>query len=372
MRDPSAAPAAPARPRLRLPAPVLSQLLIFAAWTVYGVAYGWYTYFIRQQNGIPVTALINFIWFKLPDVWLWALLTPPIIALARRFRVTTANAIHRVPLHLMLAIVVHFVEMTVLVAITPWTRPYGPVPHWPGVLLTGLFYNGFVYLGIVAAVHAIDEQRRALHLRTALLETELRLLRLQLQPHFLFNTLHAVAELLHRDPRAAEHAIVRLADLLRWTLQSSGAREVAVRDELAALETYLEIQRLRLGDRVTMSVEADADTLHLGTPSLLLQPLVENALRHGVRTASSGDVRVRVRRDGERLELSVSDDGRGVTNGYREGTGLRATRERLAGLYGTLGRFAITPAPGRGTTVAIVIPARPVGEPAGTAGATAS
>jgi LytS/YehU family sensor histidine kinase len=230
--------------------------------------------------------------------------------------------------------------------------------EWPEGLWVGLLYDVFVYVAIVGTAQAIGAHAQALRLRNDLLESELRMLRMQLQPHFLFNTLHGVAELVHRDPASAERALMRLADLLRWTLQSSAAREVSVREELAALETYLEIQRLRHGPGVVMRVEADADTMGLGMPGLLLQPLVENALRHGVRSTDVAGVHVRVRRDGDRLLLAVTDDGRGLAPGFRVGTGLRATRARLAGLYGADQRFEIGGADGRGTRVAIAIPAR--------------
>jgi LytS/YehU family sensor histidine kinase len=134
---------------------------------------------------------------------------------------------------------------------------------------------------------------------------------------------------------------------------------VALQDELAALETYLEIQRLRHGDGLTFRIEANPDTMELAVPSLLLQPLVENSIRHGLRSGSRGKISIRAGREQQTLRLVVEDDGRGLSSGFREGTGLRTTRARLIGLYGGSHTFRIQAAPTGGTMIEIELPARP-------------
>jgi len=336
-------------------------LLVFGGWTAYALLaaslfYGW-----RSRDGVP-PPLLGMMQYWLVTSWAWALATFPIVALARRFPVTPATWPARIPLHLGMAVVMHVAVTVTLWAVHPYVRS-GPRPEMPYALIGNLFFHMFVYVALVAIVQAAVAQGQALRLRNELLEAELNVLRMQLQPHFLFNTLHAVSELIHVDPPRAERALARLGDLLRWSLQSSGRQEVPLREELAALESYLDIQRLRHGDDLTFRIEADADTLGLAVPNLLLQPLVENAIRHGVRGRPGRGVTVRARRAEGRLELAVDDDGRGIDPGWREGTGLRTTRARLAGLYGENHALRLEPRPEGGTRAAVSLPARPVEAP---------
>src|SRR5262245_18797460 len=220
--------------------------LVFLGWTLYGVLTANIHYVFGRSLGMK-ESFWRLVRFELPEDWLWALLTFPILAAAHRLPVTRANWTKRVPLHLALATVVHFLRVGVLWLIEPYVREQRGL-QMPFALVGTILLDGFIYVAIVAVVHAASAQGQALRFRNELLEAELRLLRMQLQPHFLFNTLNAVSELARSDPERAEQALVRLGDLLRWSLQSSRLREVALQDELGALETYLEIQRLRHGD----------------------------------------------------------------------------------------------------------------------------
>jgi signal transduction histidine kinase len=331
--------------------------IVFGGWTAYAFVAAYIFYAWRSRTGQQHPPYLGMVHFWLVTCWLWALLTLPIVAAARRFPVTAANWPVRIPLHLGFALVTHVVQNVVLWAIHPHVRP-GPRPEMPESLFGTLILDLFVYSAIVAAVHARDAQRQAFRLRTELVEAELHLMRMQLQPHFLFNALNAVSELIHIDPARAERALARLADLLRWSLQSARLREVPLREELAALDNYLDIQRMRHGEQLTFRVDPAPDTLGLAVPSLLLQPLVENAILHGIRGLPAGTVAIRARRDGDRLELEVSDDGRGIAASFREGTGLRTTRARLAGLYGADQRVHIAAGERGGTVVGIELPAR--------------
>jgi signal transduction histidine kinase len=331
---------------------------IFLGWTLYGILVANLVYGVRTVAGLPRVSLGNLVRYQLPEAWLWALLTFPILALARRFPVTGRTWWARVPLHLVFAILVHVVIAVTMDVAHPFVRAGGPRPEMPERLLMNVFFDLFIYAGIVATWHAAFAQGQALRLRNELLEAELRMLRMQLQPHFLFNTLNAVSELIHRDPARAERALARLGDLLRWSLQSSSLKEVTLAEELAALEIYLDIQRLRHGDGLVLRVAADPAALDAAVPSLLLQPLVENAIRHGVRGARAGRVEIAARRENGRLRLTVDDDGTGLAPGFAEGTGLRATRARLAGLYGEEQSLRLVPRATGGTSVEVVIPAR--------------
>jgi signal transduction histidine kinase len=228
-----------------------------------------------------------------------------------------------------------------------------------------------VLLGALAlADHLLaarERERRAAALERSLLEAELRALRLQLQPHFLFNALNTISSTMYEDPAAADALLGRLAELLRTSLRTTHAHEVALRDELALLEQYLGLMRARFGDRLVVHVDAPAAVGACLVPSMLLQPLVENAVRHGgVSATGRGVVRVRVARVGPEIELRVHDDGPGLAPGrdpLASGTGLAATARRLQLLYGDAHALRASDAPG-GFEVIVRIPAREAATPA--------
>jgi signal transduction histidine kinase len=355
-RPTAAARKSPAAPRPFLWRLGRTLLIAFLAWSVYAVIAANVLYVFRANVNAPRAPFYGMVQFTLPDAWLWALLTPLVFAAARRFPVVGRTWWPNAALHVVLALVIHLVHQVGIWWLHPHVRP-GPRPLMPASLYATLLFDVFLYAAMVASVHAVDARRQAMRLRSELLESELRLLRAQLEPHFLFNTLNAVSELVHIDAARADRALARLGDLLRWTIQSSGLHEITLREELAALETYLELQRLRHEDLV-FAIAADADTLALAVPGLLLQPLVENAIQHGVRGMPNGRVHIGARRRDGVLAIEVVDNGRGVAADSREGTGLRATRARLEGLYPGTHHFAFRNAPGGGTEVVVEIPAR--------------
>lgn len=230
------------------------------------------------------------------------------------------------------------------------------------VVVTGML--GVQHLGDLYQ-QARERERRAAQLRTDLAESRLQALRGQLHPHFLFNTLNTIAALVHQDPDGAERVTSRLGDLLRETLQGDGRTEVPLRRELGFLQRYAEIQQTRFTDRLTVEIDTAPETLDAMVPSLILQPLVENAIRHGIEPrAARGTVRVTARRQADRLELAVHDDGVGIRpdgcNGHDTagcGVGLSNTRLRLRELYGE-GRhsFTIAAAVDGGTVATLSLP----------------
>ena len=202
---------------------------------------------------------------------------------------------------------------------------------------------------------------RAVELEKSLVQARLQTLQMQLNPHFLFNSLHSISSLMHKDVEAADDMIVRLSDLLRAALDSSDTQEVTLREELKFLQRYLEIEKIRFGNRLTVTTEVAADTLDAQVPNLILQPLVENAIRHGIEPhAKAGRIELRAKLADGKLTLDVIDNGSGLKNSgaTKEGVGLTNTRARLRTLYGDAHRFELSNAPTGGLQARIIIPFR--------------
>jgi len=196
-----------------------------------------------------------------------------------------------------------------------------------------------------------------------LAQAQLNALRMQLHPHFLFNTLNSISVLMSEDVATARRMLSRLSDLLRTSLDNDGRHEVSLREELEFLKAYLEIEETRFQDRLTVRMQIEPDLLDARVPNLILQPLVENAIRHGIATrAQSGVIEINAARDNGMMRLTVRDDGPGLgTNSPSSlisGIGLSNTRERLKQLYGANHRFEMMNASGGGLEVVIAIPFR--------------
>lgn len=238
--------------------------------------------------------------------------------------------------------------------ITKYTRPlFGP--------------DIFVYFAIVGVAHAFSFYRRskerdlrAVELAASLAEARLHALRMQLQPHFLFNSLNAIAALMHEDPDRAESMIEALADFLRLTLRDSQGAETTLRQEIEFVKRFLEIEKIRFGDRLAYQIDVPDETLGISVPVLLLQPLVENSVTHGIeQKIGSGEILIQARLEADRLHLSVRDNGLGIPKNPGVGVGLTNIRERLRELHGDAARFHISSMDG--TLVEIELPrkARP-------------
>ena len=214
-------------------------------------------------------------------------------------------------------------------------------------------------------------EARAAELHAQLADARLEALRRQLDPHFLFNTLHSISALVERDPRGVRRMVGQLSDLLRRSMDDTAAPEIPLREELALLELYVDIMRIRFGDELTVEMHIDPQALDAMVPNMLLQPLVENAIKHGVeQRAQGGLVEISAALDGSWLVLRVLDNGEGTppkrwsmpgsppgdADGARLGVGLRNTTARLAQLHGAEYRFTLEPSANGGTTVEVRLP----------------
>ncbi|HET9752659.1 MAG TPA: histidine kinase, partial [Myxococcales bacterium] len=214
------------------------------------------------------------------------------------------------------------------------------------------------YMAVVALEHGRRYRFRAARLESDLREAKLQALEAQLRPHFLFNALNTNSSLVRaRQDQAAIRAVAALGDVLRGALRQTEA-EVALRDELLLAERYLDLERARFGEALSFSVDADPGTAAAQVPSLLLQPLVENALKHGREADGRAHVSIRVQRSGADLRIEVRDGGSGPLAGAHDGIGLSNTRARLRHLYGERGRFSLRPAPGGGALALVELPLR--------------
>lgn len=302
---------------------------------------------------------------SLAEWWLWAALTPAILRLASRFPIQRSAAFRNVAIHFAAMFVVGVAKLL----LDQWIRllMFGSAGY---LLLTNAAFNFLVYWALVSYAHGIRYYRtgrqrelQSAQLETKLAETRLQLLNMQLQPHFLFNTLNTISELVHEDPETADRMISGLSTLLRETLNAGSAPAVSLEKELELLRCYLEIQRARFGRRLDATIETDPALQDAAVPVLLLQTMVENAIRHGLaRRGDAGRIVVAVRRRGDRVELTVQDDGDGVTGEQREGIGIGNTRARLHALFGASHTLVVSNRADGGALVTISFPYRSVAQ----------
>jgi len=307
--------------------------------------------------------------------WLaWWILLPLLFAWCRRLKDTSWNvrgpalllgALAALLLAPLVAQCLHFLQIALRLCVGDCEPAFLPFSApWFAQAVRSAGVNLPVYAGFVLAWHAAsyyrearDRELRAAELEGLLHQSQLEALRSQLNPHFLFNALHSMAELVHTDPKLAEQLLVRLGELLRQVLQSSNRQEVPLAEELEFIRGYVEIEQMRLGERLCVRWDVDAALAQAPVPSLILQPLVENAVQHGIAAASGpGTLDIVARRDGEFLVLEVRDNGPGPRGAAErsQGIGLANTRARLQRLYGERQGFEIQA--GEGMTVRLRLP----------------
>jgi two-component system LytT family sensor kinase len=293
--------------------------------------------------------------------YVWAAFTPLVAWVSRQLRISRARW-WRILILGVIGVPVAFIKVTmtrVLRGITEGGEAYFQI--------SDLAAQYLIYWGIIAATHAWlyyrdvqGRELRASQLEALLAQTRLQMLSMQLQPHFLFNTLNTIAELVHQRPEAAERMIGDLSHLLRETLHAGLVDRVPLGQELQLLDRYVEIQRARFGDRLAVDVVIDDEnTRQALVPSLLLQPLVENSIKHGIGArAGAGRIEIVIARSGDTLAIEIKDDGRGLGDAaVTEGVGLGNCRSRLQALYGTSPyQLDIVNRDGGGAIVRIVVP----------------
>jgi signal transduction histidine kinase len=349
----------------------------FAIFTLIGLAFATSTYAMYALKGEPLP-FYKVLYWALSEWWLWALLAPAIFWLDRRFPLGRAQWRRSLPVHVLGWVAVMLVHETGYVLLDRAASGFaiGPLPPLSRHLLLFiskrasfdlLVYAALVGLSCMANIYRRYQERelRASQLEAQLTRAQLEVLRSQLQPHFLFNTLNTISSLVHSDTAAAERVVSRLGDLLRLSLKHTGQHELPLREELEFLGHYVDIQRSRFRERLSVEVDAPAETLDGLVPTFVLQPLVENAVRHGIEPQTGpGRVQVRAARDGDRLVLEVADNGPGLVEpppeggGNGRGIGLANTRARLEQLYGAEQGITLAKRPEGGVVVRLEVPWR--------------
>ncbi len=327
----------------------------------------------RAGGPPPITEwAVNFA-AMLADWYLWALIAPLVIWLGARISLAGGVRIRVVGAHLVLGVAIAFLKVTLRYWVgraVPWL----PTQPWPGILDT-VPTNALVYWSILGVGYALEyyarfreRELRAANLESRLARAQLDVLRMQLHPHFLFNTLHTISVLVREGENdTADRMIARLSELLRLSIDLEAMNEVPLARELEILSSYIDIQQMRFQERLRVCIDVEESARDGLVPTLILQPLVENAIRHGIgQRESGGRIDILGRRVGERLELTIRDDGPGITSEYAAGSGgvgLANTRARLEQQHGDQHRFELKNEPAGGLAVLVSVPWRVAVEP---------
>ena len=319
------------------------------------------------DNTTPLAVLLR---LELPVWFFWVAATVAIVRLSRRYPLDRARPYTSIGLHVATAAVTAtlFVSFRLLwyqsFNPSPYTDPY--VARWFWRMFREHFVGGFTsYWAVVGVYHAFTNYSRfrqrdveATVVRGQLAEARLESLRLQLRPHFLFNALNTASAVLEENPRRARRIIGQLGELLRASLRSDARHLVTLREEIALVAAYLEIEGERFGDRLSYTLDVSPDSRDVLVPSFLLQPLVENAVRHGIAPREGpGHITVRTARHDDHVEIHVEDNGVGLVGpSLSEGIGLGNTRRRLRELFPEAADLTLQPRPGGGLDVRVQVP----------------
>jgi hypothetical protein len=351
----------------------LRAFFVIGVWTLFGV-------FLASQSTLAFSRRDKpFSWERILLVemafaYIWAALTPPVLWLARRFPIERGRLPLSLTVHVLASVVIGFATRAFRdMMFVYFVSGYDGALPW-----TKLFFNGYLFFDygtllywlMLLISYATNYYRRyrvgeirATKLEAQLAQAQLHALRMQLQPHFLFNTLHSISALVHKDPQAADKMIARLGDFLRLTLDSAGTQEVSLHQELEFLKSYLDIERIRFKHRLNIEMNIEPQTLEARLPNLILQPIVENAIRHGIAPRTdAGRIEIAARRYNGALQVQITDNGPGLAaNGdsgriVKEGVGLANTQARLQQLYGSGSRLDLANTARGGLSVTLEIP----------------
>ena len=303
---------------------------------------------------------------SLIDWYTCAIFFPLFFVAIRRWPLDRQHLLTRIPLHLGLTLAAVVAKYALYFPLRAWVTESERPPFLQGIAVSAIS-EAIAFGCVVAVLHAIEFYRRyreretfSLQLQARLSDAQLRALRAQLNPHFLFNTLNAATTLLHRDPDGADAMLTRLGELLRLTLRADPDHETRLHEEVSLLERYLDIMRIRFSDRVTVQTSIDPRVTEALVPAFILQPIVENAFEHGVaRLQRPGTIDIRAIPIEDSLVLTVHDNGTGPAGAEPgNGVGLANTRRRLTELYGENGSLELKSAPNAGTIVEVRMPLR--------------
>ncbi|HKE23438.1 MAG TPA: histidine kinase [Bryobacteraceae bacterium] len=362
------ASAQPDRPRTQLP----RFGLIFTAWLVPALLSAFDNYMQSRLSNEPPDW--RWVLFAGVDWLLYAVLTPAVFRISRTYPLEREGLAGRIALHTGCALGMCVVWATLgqflRLAIFHPPESFTVMKFWralEGWIFTTLPFGTGVYFALVGIEHALaymaqarERETQAVRLTAQLAEARLGALRMQLNPHFLFNSLNAITVLVRdQNTAAASRMLELLSDVLRMVLHAEASHETPLATELDFLERYLAIEQVRFSDRLRPRIEVDAAIRRAAAPQLILQPLVENALRHGIaRRADAGLLEIAARRDGDTLVLTVRDDGPGLdpARATAAGVGLANTRARLAALYGDRASLEIANDAGGGVVATIRLP----------------
>jgi len=308
------------------------------------------------------------------DWYMWAALTPLIIWLSHRFPFHPEGWLKSLLVHVGCNLAFSSVVFSITIPLFLWVTPYDrdrSIWLWiQGKANLYMILYFWIYWAILGSILSTqyyrqfrDREMKASRLEGKLAQAQLQVLKMQLHPHFLFNTLNAISALLHKDAESADVMIARLGELLRTTLENVGTQEIPLRQELEFIQPYLEIEKARLGERLQVGMDIDPEAMDAAVPNLVLQPLVENAIRHGIAPyAQKGRIEIRARHENGMLRMEVEDNGPGLSLeqqvNFRPGVGIANTRARLQQLYGRNHYFEMKNGASKGLTVTLLIPAR--------------
>jgi two-component system, LytTR family, sensor kinase len=351
-------------------------ILILCAWTIVGLLFTVREIVVASVHGGHVNWVIVGV-IELVYWNVWAACTPLVVALAKRFPLTGQRFVSHIAIHtvtsFMMAplgsVTAYFLSRGLLELLFRMTDPGAlRLLSTFTVSVLSMSFTGiltyWLVVGLYQSVHfyqaAMERQTIAAQLETQLSHAELENLKSQLHPHFLFNSLHTIGVLMQEDVEAASHLLVSLGDLLRMALERR-ENEITLRSELEFVGKYLEIEQTRFHDRLKVRMDVPPDLLGVYVPSLVLQPLVENAIKHGISVDSAaGRLEIAAQRNNGRVSLRVRDDGPGLAPGsrLRFGVGLTNVQSRLKQLYGEESSLELTRGDGRGCEAIITIPLR--------------
>jgi two-component system, LytTR family, sensor kinase len=353
----------------------LRLLFGFCVWSLLGLSFALSSYLGARQDNLNASLRRLLIGY-LSDFLLWGALSPLVFRLARRFELR--NQISRnLLIHAVASVFLSFVVLSAAAPIY-WYLGNPNLARNPTLLTLWrnnafsiyYFHQGLtIYWTTVVVAHALHYYRglregeaRAGQLAAQLAQAQLQALKMQIHPHFLFNTLNSISALLHKDVETADRMIARLGDFLRMTLKKSDAQVIDFEQELEFLKCYLDIEHIRFQDRLTIEMEIEPETLELTVPNLILQPIVENAIRHGIaRQTIPGVVKIRAYTKQDRLIVQVEDNGPGLEMNHNRdgnaGIGLSNARSRLQQSYGENYQLEIANAVSRGAIVTLNVPA---------------